>query len=100
MTNTAAAKYNNQTVNRSASTKSGQDANLSKSASFALSHRYQNEYNNLEIPDVVRYQVSATHYGSNSYDVMPLTDHMTLKQRLLVPVRQNEGKAWTEGLEV
>ena len=97
--NTATALYNGNNLSKSDYTTYSNDAVLSKSRSFEKSFYYRNEYTDLEVPEVIRYNVAATHSGSTSYGLMPLTDHMTLRQQLLVPVKQNEDKAWAAGLE-
>lgn len=98
-TNQVTATFNGTPKNKTAYSTHSNDLRLSKGRSTIESHRYTDQYTDLEVPDVVQYTVSAKHTGSARYEVMPVTDCMTRKQLLLVPVAENEGKSWAEGLE-
>ena len=50
--------------------------------------------------DVVSYSLTVQHSGTGSYDVLPLVDHMTGGQALLVPAAKNAGKAWAADCEI
>ena len=47
--------------------------------------------------DVVSYSLTVQHSGTGSYDVLPLTDHMTGGQALLVPKAKNQNADWAAG---
>ena len=66
------------------------DWSLSKGASFVDTHHVTGETYDFDVPDVMKYTVSARHYGKNRYPLMPVTDHMSQKQILMVPVTGNE----------
>ena len=63
---------------------------LYKSASFVDTHHVTGETYDFDVPDVMKYTVSAQHYGKNRYPLMPVTDRMSQKQILMVPVTGNE----------
>ena len=44
--------------------------------------------------DAVTYSLLVQHSGSGSYDLLPLTDHMTGSQALLVPREKNQNADW------
>lgn len=48
---------------------------------------------------VVEYNLNIRHWGSGSYDPLPVVDQMTGTQILLVPVEQNANADWAIGLE-
>ena len=98
--NSASAQFNGNTMNASASSTHEQDLSMGKGVSFVESHTYSDENNDeLVIPDVVEYTLNSTHIGDTWYEVMPVTDHMTLKQTLLVPVeKDNKNESWANGL--
>lgn len=52
----------------------------------------------LQQGDVLTYTLGVEHKGSGQYDTLPLVDHMTGTQALLVPVEKNSGADWTAGL--
>ncbi len=49
--------------------------------------------------DILDYTLTITHSGKAAYDALPLTDHMSGAQALLVPASKNSGASWAEGLE-
>ena len=48
----------------------------------------------IEQGDVVNYSLTVQHSGTGSYDLLPLTDHMTGGQALLVPKAKNQNADW------
>ena len=50
--------------------------------------------------DVVDWTITVKHKSSASYDLLPLTDHMSDAQVLLAEKDKNQGASWTEGCTV
>jgi len=50
--------------------------------------------------ETVDYRLSVKHEGTGSYDILPLTDHMSGAQVLLAEVGKNKDKAWTNSCEI
>ena len=76
------------------------DASIYKGYEPVESHPFQQDYTDISILDTVEYHTTVSHSGSGQYPLMPVTDHMTGMQYLLAPVSGNEGKDWTQGLEI
>ncbi len=49
---------------------------------------------------MITYSLSVNRRSEKSYDVLPLTDHMSGAQLLLAEVDKNKDAAWTNGLEI
>ena len=49
--------------------------------------------------NILDYTISVTHKGSGQYDALPLVDHMSGAQALLVPAAKNSGAEWAQGLQ-
>lgn len=49
--------------------------------------------------DILDYTLNVTHNGKGQYDALPLVDHMSGTQALLVPAAKNSGAAWAQGLQ-
>ena len=49
--------------------------------------------------DILDYSLNVTHCGKGQYDTLPLIDHMSGTQVLLVPVEKNSGAEWAQGLQ-
>ena len=49
--------------------------------------------------DILDYSLTVDHKGSAQYDALPLVDHMSGAQVLLVPVKKNECADWTNSLQ-
>lgn len=49
--------------------------------------------------DILDYSLNVTHSGKGQYDTLPLIDHMSGTQVLLVPVEKNSGAEWAQGLQ-
>lgn len=54
----------------------------------------------LKFGDVIDYEASIRHYGSSSYDVLPVVDCMSGPQVLLAAVKENEKADWAEGATI
>lgn len=50
--------------------------------------------------DAVTYSLRVQHSGSGRYDLLPLTDHMTGSQALLVPKEKNQTAPWAADCEI
>ena len=50
--------------------------------------------------ETVDYCLSVKHEGEGSYDILPLTDHMSGAQILLAEVDKNKNAAWSIGCEI
>lgn len=50
--------------------------------------------------ETVDYRLSVKHEGEGSYDILPLTDHMSGAQILLAEVDKNKNAAWSIGCEI
>ena len=48
--------------------------------------------------DILDYTLNVTHKGNGEYEALPLVDHMSGTQALLVPVAKNSGADWAGGL--
>ena len=49
--------------------------------------------------NILDYTISVTHKGSGQYDALPLVDHLSGAQALLVPAAKNSGAEWARGLQ-
>ena len=49
--------------------------------------------------NILDYTISVTHQGSGQYDALPLVDHLSGAQALLVPAAKNSGAEWAQGLQ-
>lgn len=86
-------------VNSTASGTHSYDAELYKGATIVETETYEDEYTPaVDYPTALEYTVTAVHRGKNSYKVMPVTDHMTGRQALLVPVWRNNQQDWAQDL--
>ena len=54
-----------------------------------------NETYQLEENDILDYYVRAIHYGSGSYTVLPIVDHMVGRQAVIVDFEKNKDATWT-----
>ena len=54
----------------------------------------------IEQGDVVNYSLTVHNSGTGSYDVLPLTDHMTGGQALLVPMAKNQNADWAANCRI
>lgn len=50
--------------------------------------------------DILDYRIKITHYGSGSYDVLPVVDHMTGLQAVIVRKDENAGAEWIAHADV
>lgn len=48
--------------------------------------------------DILDYTLNVTHKGNGEYEALPLVDHMSGTQALLVPAAKNSGADWAGGL--
>ena len=49
--------------------------------------------------DILDYTLNVTHNGKGQYDALPLVDHMSGTQALLVPAAKNNNAEWAQGLQ-
>ncbi len=64
------------------------------SKSWSMNGQKIEQETQLESGMVLDYTLTANHYGSARYDVLPMTDHLEGAQALLAPVSLNQGEKW------